>query len=241
MRLFDFRQNGRAIIKGNGPFQTEPMVPKHSGEELSVVYPRSERDGWKQKFRFWIREPSEFLDDTVDWGAYDSLGELIVARHGAAMDAVRRVNTDAFGRPAEADLLDAPRRQGQVVISLVAEVGKEVVGNAVLTPVSLMPSIPGLRMLGLGPIAVLPAFQRQGIGSMLVGRAIKEAQAEGWHALVVLGHPKYYMRFGFAAAHLHGIRCEFDTPKAFMILELLPGTLPGLRGVVKYQPEFSML
>ena len=60
--------------------------------------------------------------------------------------------------------------------------------------------------------------------------------------MAVLGHPEYYKRFGFATAHRHGIRCEFDCPaEGFMILELQPGTLKGLRGVVRYQPEFSMV
>jgi putative acetyltransferase len=153
--------------------------------------------------------------------------------------SVRRLSTVAFGRSAEADLVDALRAQRQVVISLVAAVGNDVIGSIVLTPVTLMPSVPGLRMLGLGPVAVLPIFQRQGIGSALIRQAIGQGCADGWHAIVVLGHPEYCTRFGFIPARQFGLGCEFDAPEgAFMILELRPRTLDGLHGVVRYQPEF---
>ena len=154
--------------------------------------------------------------------------------------SVRRVNTAAFSGPVEADLVDTLRAQRQAIISLVAAVGNEVVGNVVLTPVTLMPSVPGLRMLGLGPVAVLPAFQRQGIGSALIRQAVGQGCADGWHAIVVLGHPEYYTRFGFIPARQFGLGCEFDAPEgAFMVLELRPRTLDALHGVVRYQPEFS--
>jgi putative acetyltransferase len=158
------------------------------------------------------------------------------------VDLMRRINTEAFNGPAEANLVEALGKQGQIMVSLVAEVGKELVGNVVLTPVTVMPTVPGLRMLGLGPVAVLPKFQRQGIGSMLIRQAIGQACADGWQAIVVLGHPDYYRRFGFIPASRFGLGCEFDAPEgAFVVLELRPGTLEGLHGVVRYQPEFLMV
>jgi putative acetyltransferase len=158
------------------------------------------------------------------------------------LDAIRRIHIDAFRRRAEAALIDALRKQGQIVISLVAEVGNELAGNVVLTSVTVMPTVPGLKMLGLGPTAVSPSHQRKGIGSMLIRRAILEAWADGWQALVMLGTPEYYTRFGFASASRFGLRCEFDAPEeAFTVLELRSGTLKGLHGVVRYQPEFWKL
>src|SRR5579862_9711554 len=97
----------------------------------------------------------------------------------ADLRAMRHVNTDAFGRSGEANLIDVLRRHWLVMISLVAEVGKDIVGDVVLTQVTLMPAVPGLRMLGLGPVAVLPHFQRQGIGSRLIRTAISQACAQG--------------------------------------------------------------
>lgn len=158
----------------------------------------------------------------------------------ADTSSIRRVNTQAFGRPFEANLVDILRRHGQVVKSMIAEVDGEVVGHVILTQTTLMPTVPGLRMLGLGPVAVLPEFQRQGIGSTLIMEAIRQATSEGWHAIAVLGDPGYYTRFGFVQASGFGLGCEFRVPaESFMVLELQPGTLPGLRGVVRYQPEFS--
>jgi putative acetyltransferase len=156
------------------------------------------------------------------------------------LQAIRRVNTDAFGRPAEANLVDVLRRHWQVIFSLVAEVEREVVGHVLLTQVTLMPTVPGLRMLGLGPIAVLPQSQGQGIGSMLMREAIGQACADGWQVMVALGNPEYYTRFDFVPAREAGLGCEFRVPaESLMVLELRPGTLEGLRGVVRYQPEFS--
>src|SRR5512143_2621668 len=105
--------------------------------------------------------------------------------------AIRRVNTDAFGRTAQANLVDVLRRRWQVMISLVAEVEREVVGHVLLTQVMLLPAVPGLRLLGLGRVAVLPEHQRQGIGSLLIREAIAQAAADGWQAMVVLGAPEY--------------------------------------------------
>ncbi len=154
----------------------------------------------------------------------------------------RRVTSETFGRLAEATLVDSLRQHGQIAISLVAEIEKEAIGHVVLSPVTLMPMLPGLRMLGLGPVAVLPRCQRNGVGSLLMKQAIEQARAEGWHALVVLGHPAYYARFGFVPANRFELRCEFDAPEeAFMALELQPGVLKGWGGTVRYQPEFSMV
>jgi putative acetyltransferase len=154
--------------------------------------------------------------------------------------AIRRVNTAAFGRVAQANLVDVLRRHWQVIISLVAEVEKEVVGHALLTQVMLRPTVPGLRMLGLGPVAVLPEFQRRGIGAILIREAIAQAKADGWQAVTVLGAPEYYARFGFSPAREAGLESEFRVPpESFMVLELQPGTLADLHGVARYQPEFS--
>jgi putative acetyltransferase len=154
--------------------------------------------------------------------------------------AIRRVNMDVFGRLAEANLVDVLRRHRQIILSLVAEIEQEIVGHAILTQVMLMPSVPGLRMLGLGPVAVRPPVRRRGIGSALVRQAIGTAEAEGWQAVVVLGEPQYFSRFGFVPAQRFGLATEFRAPAdSFLVLELGRGTLDGVRGVVRYQPEFS--
>lgn len=159
-------------------------------------------------------------------------------RHEAPEDAaaVRRVVELAFGRADEAALVDALSARGKVTLSLVAEEDGCVVGHVLFSPVTIE-TVVGV---GLAPLAVLPEFQRRGIGAELVRRGLAECRAAGHECAVVLGEPEYYRRFGFETAARHGVRCEFDAPEeAFMIVALLPGALAGLGGVARYQPEFG--
>lgn len=93
-------------------------------------------------------------------------------------------------------------------------------------------------VMGLGPMAVAPAFQRRGIGSLLVRAGLQECASRGCDAVVVLGHPEFYPRFRFRPASAFQLRCEFDVPdEAFMALELRPGSI-ARGGLVRYRPEF---
>jgi putative acetyltransferase len=96
------------------------------------------------------------------------------------------------------------------------------------------------RVAGLGPMAVLPDRQRRGIGSRLVRAGLDACRHLGYEAVVVVGHPAYYPRFGFSRAGAFGLRFESaEVPdEAFMALELRPGALAG-GGRVLYLPEFS--
>ena len=85
--------------------------------------------------------------------------------------AVRSVNVAAFGRSAEADLVDVLRKTTQPLISLVAEVDGVLVGHILFSPVSLARH-EALKIMGLGPMAVLPDCQRHGIGSALVRKGL---------------------------------------------------------------------
>ena len=153
--------------------------------------------------------------------------------------AVRAVNEAAFGSPAEADLVDTLRGKIQPLVSLVADLDGLVVGHILFSPISLdAPS--ELKLMGLGPMGVLPKHQRQGIGSALVVAGLKQCEALDCDAVVVLGHPEYYPRFGFVVASSHGISSEYDAPdEAFMIKELTPGSLRGVSGTVSYDEAFD--
>jgi len=92
----------------------------------------------------------------------------------------------------------------------------------------------------LAPVAVLPAYQRRGIGGRLIRAGLEECRKLGHEVVVLVGHPEYYPRFGFVQAVPKGMGCEFKVPDdAFMILELREGALEGKKGVVKFQPEFK--
>ncbi|MGH9882683.1 MAG: GNAT family N-acetyltransferase [Pyrinomonadaceae bacterium] len=151
--------------------------------------------------------------------------------------AIRRVNELAFGQPAEANLVDALRKQASPHISLVAIRDGEVVGHIFFSPVTLENS--PTAILGLAPMAVEPEYQNQGIGSQLVREGLKECQRIGYDVVVVVGHAEYYPRFGFIPASQKGLRCEYPVPdEVFMVAELKPNALSA-RGLVKYHPEFG--
>lgn len=153
---------------------------------------------------------------------------------------VHEINVAAFGTPGEARLVDLLREQASPVVSLVAEDEGAVVGHIMFSPVSL----PGIEKLaiGLAPMAVVPARQRSGIGKALVKVGLDYCKELRAIAVVVLGHPEFYPKFGFAPAARFGLQCEYDVPaEAFMAIELRTGVLRGLSGTVKYHAAFSQL
>jgi putative acetyltransferase len=153
--------------------------------------------------------------------------------------AVRAVNEAAFGTPVEANLIDALRGNSPELISLVADSDDVVVGHILFSRVTLE-GYPRLRLMGLGPMAVSPQHQRNGIGSALVREGLVRCKQLPIQAVVVLGHPEYYPRFGFVPAHRYAIRCEYDVPDdVFMIAELEPGALDGVSGLLRYDPAFA--
>jgi putative acetyltransferase len=164
---------------------------------------------------------------------------LIRAEKAGDRDAVYAVNVSAFETPSEAKLVDTLREQAQPVVSLVAEDNGEVIGHIMFSPVSLS-GYPNLKVMGLAPMAVAPRQQRRGIGSALVRAGLDQCRQLGFAAVVVLGHPEYYPRFGFSTASQFGIDCEYEVPdEVFMALELEPDALSGKTGRVKYHAAFS--
>lgn len=155
--------------------------------------------------------------------------------------AVYSVNAAAFGTSVEADLVDALRRRARPLISLVAEHSNAILGHIMFSPVSLT-GHPDLKLMGLAPMAVAPAHQRQGIGSALVRAGLERCKQSGFGAVVVLGHPEYYPRFGFLPSARFGIGCEYKVPEdVFMVLELQSGYLSGVSGTIHYHPAFNVV
>ncbi len=158
----------------------------------------------------------------------------------ADLAAIHRVLRQAFAREAEAALVDRLRQRGVSTLSLVAVEAGQVVGHILFTPVTITSSAANSEAVALGPLAVAPARQRRGLGSALVRAGLGRLRRAGHAAVIVLGHPDYYPRFGFKPAQSFGIRWEHPVPdEAFMALELHAGALAGRGGVVKYQPEFD--
>jgi len=153
-------------------------------------------------------------------------------------DAIRRVVTAAFGRDAESKLVEALREANLAAVELVADEDGEITGHVLLSALALFIGDEPVPSLALAPLSVRPDRQRRGIGTALTDVALDVARAREWQAVVVLGDPAYYQRFGFsaeAAAHL-------DAPhsgEAFMALELIEDALAGEDGLVVYPPAFG--
>ena len=110
--------------------------------------------------------------------------------------AIRAITDAAFGGPAESRIIDGVRAEGAALVELVAEADGEVVGHVLFSRMTVTPQ---RFIAGLGPVAVAPAAQGAGHGAALCRAGIEAVRALGAEAVVVLGHPTYYPRFGFSA------------------------------------------
>jgi putative acetyltransferase len=153
--------------------------------------------------------------------------------------AIRLVNEEAFGRPDEADLVDRLRAQGVVLASFVAEAEGLIVGHILFSRMSIETTDKSIAAVALAPLAVIPKFQRQGIGTMLMAHGLDWLRAQSEQIVLVLGHPDYYQRFGFSTDKARLIESPFN-PKSFMALELKPNALDGSRGKVRYPDAFGL-
>lgn len=153
--------------------------------------------------------------------------------------SIRHVTKQAFGRPLEADIIDALRGNDRVILSLVAIHENQVAGHILFFPMSIQ----GEQLhpaIGLGPMAVLPQYQKQGLGSALILEGLKQLQQQQHSGVIVLGHAEFYPRFGFVPASSYGIKTDYDVPDdVFMAHELHPGALAGKSGTVIYSEEFD--
>lgn len=148
----------------------------------------------------------------------------------------------AFEGMAESDhreqLLVDRLRQGKTYIpelDLAAVVDGNIVGHICMTRIT----VGGHDAVALAPLAVLPSFQRQGIGSNLIKTAHEKAVEIGYGVSVLLGHPAYYHRFGYRPASEYRIEFPFDVPdECCMVAELIPGALAAVSGPVQYPDAF---
>jgi len=155
--------------------------------------------------------------------------------------AVRSVNETAFGQSAEAGIVDAIRLACPDAVSLVALDEGRVVGHILFSPVSVSAPAGAVRGMGLAPMAVLPEYQRRGIGSLLVSEGIRILRERTCPFIIVLGHPEYYPRFGFVTASRHGLCSQWQgvPDEAFMVMILDTEAMTGVSGTAAYRDEFD--
>jgi putative acetyltransferase len=156
----------------------------------------------------------------------------------AKIDQVLRA---AFPGAEEARLVEELREGQHARVALLARRNEDLVGYILFSGVSIAAGGAQIAALALAPLAVLPACQKQGIGSALVRMGLAICQQQGHERVVVLGHPRYYARFGFSAELAAALESPFGGGEAWMALELVPGALRHVKGRVTYPQPFLRL
>jgi len=157
------------------------------------------------------------------------------------VDTIREIHRAAFPSPAEAELVDKLREARLAKVSIVADADGELLGHALFSPVTLVGARRPAKGLGLGPVAVRPERQKQGVGTRLIETGIAQSRRAGYDFVVVLGAPAYYRRFGFRQASRFGLLNEYGADEEFLALELSTQSLAGVGGRVQYAGEFGAL
>lgn len=159
-------------------------------------------------------------------------------------EPTRALHDAAFGVPDGAEhsletrILDALRADGDVLDSLtfVAELHGEVVGHVVCSRAAMGEG----RSVGLGPVAVRPDRQGEGIGSALVAAVLVTADQRGEPSVVLLGDPGWYAHFGFESASRHGVGAPGPWPEEHFQVRCLQAWRPELAGPFRYAPAFDL-
>lgn len=149
--------------------------------------------------------------------------------------------TAEFSDKDEHNLVRRLRNSNEFIkeLSLIAEEENKILGHVLLTKALIKGESTSYETLALAPLAVLPEYQKSGIGKNLMNKAIERARELGYKSIVILGHENYYPKFGFEKASKYGVKAPFEVPdEAYMILELLPGGLNGVSGIVEYSKAF---
>lgn len=154
----------------------------------------------------------------------------------ADVAAIHRITERAFRDAPHTDhneqfIVDALRRSGALTLSVVAAIDGELIGHAAISPVTI--SDGSKNWFGLGPVSVLPEFQRRGTGSQLINCVLAELKEQGAAGCVVLGDPEFYGRFGFKI--IAGLLFPEAPPEYFQAL-VFRGEAP--QGAVVYHPAF---
>ena len=157
---------------------------------------------------------------------------------GADAPEIAALTRAAFGGDYEASLIENLRAARLVIVSLIAVQEDAVFGHILFSELAVEVDQRRVKAAALAPMAVRSDHWRRGIGSQLVQAGLTVLRDRGYETVIVLGNPDYYPRFGFSASLTASLVAPFSG-KAFMGLELIPGSLSGSRGSVKYPKAFG--
>ena len=148
---------------------------------------------------------------------------------------IKYINDLCFNGEYESKLISNIRSGKNFILSLVVEENEKIIGHIMYSRIK----IGNMDSTSLAPMCVVPEYQKSGIGSKLIKKSFEILKEMGEKSVVVLGHDKFYPKFGFEIASKYGIECPYDVPdEAFMVIEFEKGELKS--GMVEYGDEFSM-
>lgn len=154
--------------------------------------------------------------------------------------AVRRLHLAAFETPGEADLVDALRRDPPAWLRGLSYVADAPDGTPAAHALLTRCHVDEVPAVALAPCAVLPAYQKRGAGGAVIRALLEAAREAGERTAIVLGHPPYYPRFGFApAASRFGILPPQPWPDEVFMALSLDGSIPP-PGTVRYARAFGI-
>jgi putative acetyltransferase len=171
-----------------------------------------------------------------------SMNVIIRSEKESDFDRITEINDLAFGQKNEGLLIEKLRKTKDFIpeLSLIAEYKRVVIGHILFYPIHIVTDNLRFTSLSLAPLSVHPAFQNRGVGSKLVVKGLALSKELGFESIIVVGHAKYYLKFGFEPASRWGIRVPFDVPdEAFLAKELKRGALKSKSGIVVYPKEFE--
>lgn len=154
------------------------------------------------------------------------------------LEAVLHVERQAFGREGEAELVRELLADptAHPLISLLALEDETPIGHILMTSAALEGKHSDARIMILAPLAVLPGYQRKGVGGALTKDALARASEMDVDLVFVLGHPEYYPRYGFTPAGSHGFEAPYPIPPkdadAWMVAEINKNKIGDLHGRV---------
>lgn len=169
----------------------------------------------------------------------------IRAEQAQDIPAVYSLHAAAFGQENESRLVNLLRESEHYIpeLSLVAVLNGTIIGHILFTKLKIVTgSGREVETLALAPVSVTPDLQYAGVGGQLVRRGLEVAAELGYGSVIVLGHPQYYPKFGFAPASRWGITTSYEVPdEVFMAMELRRGALKDAAGRVVYPKEFEQV
>jgi len=162
---------------------------------------------------------------------------------------VLKIVEDAFrneqdSEPTEQILVDKLRKSSAFIpeLSLVAEIDHKIVGHIILSKIKINNNVSSFDSLALAPVSVHPSYQNRGIGGLLILESHRIAKILAYKSIVLLGHEKYYPKFGYQLAKKYGIKLPFEVPdENCMAIELVEDGLEGVSGMVEYSKAFNEL